>query len=319
MSSQKKGHRSTFLKLKANELGFDFCGISKAEFLKEEAPRYDEWLKHNYQGEMSYLSKNFDKRLDPRKLVPGSESVISLIYNYNPQKSFQQNGSFKIAKYAYGKDYHKVIKKKMKQLVLALKQEFGDFHARIFVDSAPVHERAWAKKSGLGWVGKNSLLLNRKMGSFFFLAEIISDLEFEYDDKIIKDYCGSCTRCIDACPTDAIPAPYVIDGSRCISYLTIELKKEIPTNFTGKFEDWIFGCDICQDVCPWNRHSLPHNEPSFLPPEQLTILKKKDWVEMTEEIFNNLFEGSPLKRAKFRGLKRNIDFVKTGTRQMDTG
>lgn len=287
-------------------MGFSFCGISRATYLEEEAPKLEEWLRRNYQGKMSYLENHFEKRLDPRKLVPGAKSVISLIYNYFPEKDQATRDGFKVAKYAYGKDYHFVIKDKLKDFFEKLKNQIGEIDGRVFVDSAPVHERAWAAKSGLGWIGKNSLLLNKEMGSFFFLAEIILDLELNPDGPV-KDHCGTCTACMDACPTDAIPEPYVVDGSRCISYLTIELKEEIPDEFHDKMEGWIFGCDICQDVCPWNRFSKPHGEPAFQPGgwENFT---KDDWTELTEEVFRKVFQKSAVKRTKFSGLRRNIDF-----------
>lgn len=288
------------------ELGFSFCGISKAEFLEEEAPRLEEWLKRSYHGKMGYLENHFDKRLDPTKLVPGAKSVVSLVYNYFPENNLSEQAP-KIAKYAYGQDYHFVIKDKLKTLMERLQEEIGEIDGRVFVDSAPVHERAWAAKGGIGWIGKNSLLLNREMGSFFFLAELIIDLELEPDGPM-KDYCGTCTACQDACPTDAIPEPYVVDGSRCISYLTIELKDEIPAEFKGKMEDWAFGCDICQDVCPWNRFSKPHNEPSFQP-QGWEDFKQQDWQEMTKEVFQNVFKKSAVKRTKFEGLKRNLKFI----------
>lgn len=289
-------------------MGFSFCGISRATYLEEEAPKLEEWLRRNYQGKMSYLENHFEKRLDPRKLVPGAKSVISLIFNYFPEKDQATRDGFKVAKYAYGKDYHFVIKDKLKDFFEKLKNQIGEIDGRVFVDSAPVHERAWAAKSGLGWIGKNSLLLNKEMGSFFFLAEIILDLELNPDGPV-KDHCGTCTACMDACPTDAIPEPYVVDGSRCISYLTIELKEEIPDEFHDKMEDWIFGCDICQDVCPWNRFSKPHEEPAFQPGgwENFT---KDDWTELTEEVFRKVFKKSAVKRTKFSGLKRNIEFLK---------
>lgn len=314
---------SSFIKKAATELGFSYCGISKAEFLEEEAPRLEEWLKRGYQGKMSYLENHFDKRLDPRLLVPGAKSVISLMYNYYPQKNLFSEASAekdqlsyakaseskcKIAKYAYGEDYHFVIKEKLKTFLALIQQEVGEVHGRAFVDSAPVHERAWAKKSGLGWIGKNSLLLNREMGSFFFLAELIIDLELEYDGPI-KDYCGTCTACMDACPTDAIPAPYVVDGSKCISYFTIELKEEIPTEVKGKFKNWIFGCDICQDVCPWNRFAKPHQEKKFEPHPDLEKMTASDWREITKDVFEKLFQKSAVQRTKLNGLKRNIQFI----------
>lgn len=292
----------------ATELGFSYCGISKAEFLKDEAPQLEEWLKRGYQGKMSYLENYFDKRLDPTLLVPGAKSVISLLYNYYPEKDLAHESDLKIAKYAYGEDYHFVVKDKLKILFERLQEEVGDIQGRVFVDSAPVMERAWAKKSGLGWIGKNSLLLNKTSGSFYFLAEIILDLEFEYDGPV-KDYCGTCTACMDACPTDAIVEPYVVDGSKCISYFTIELKEEIPASVKGKFENWIFGCDICQDVCPWNRFSKPHTEKQFNPHPELGEFDIADWKEITEDIFQKVFKNSPVKRTKLEGLKRNIRFV----------
>ncbi|MDW8330343.1 MAG: tRNA epoxyqueuosine(34) reductase QueG [Cyclobacteriaceae bacterium] len=294
----------------SRELGFSYCGISKAEFLEEEAPRLEEWLRRGYHGKMKYMENHFDKRLDPRLLVPGAKSVISLLYNYYPKKDLAKNDNFKIAKYAYGEDYHYVIKDKLKEMLYRLQEKTGQISGRAFVDSAPVMERAWAKRAGLGWIGKNSLLLNRSMGSFFFLAELIIDLELEYDGPI-KDYCGTCTACMDACPTGAIPEPQVVDGSRCISYFTIELKEEIPPEVKGKFENWIFGCDICQDVCPWNRFAQPHNEARFEPPAGLENFQQQDWIELTEEVFQKLFRKSAVKRTGFKGLKRNIDFNKT--------
>ena len=299
-----------FIKQKAAESGFSFCGIAKAEFLEEEAPRVEEWLKRGYQGKMGYLENYFDKRLDPTLLVPGAKSVISLLYNYYPEKELTKEGEFKIAKYAYGEDYHFVVKEKLKELLNEIQSEVGEVHGRAFVDSAPVLERAWAKKSGLGWIGKNSLLLNREMGSFFFIAELIIDLELEYDSPI-KDYCGTCTACMDACPTEAIPEPFVVDGSKCISYFTIELKEEIPVEVKGKFQNWIFGCDICQDVCPWNRFSKPHTESRFHPHSDLEKMTQSDWKEITEDVFEKLFRNSAVKRTKLSGLKRNIEFVRT--------
>ncbi len=301
--------RTEFIKSTATELGFSYCGISKAEFLEEEAPRLERWLKRGYAGQMHYLEKNFDQRLDPRLLVTGAKSVISLIFNYYPKKDLTKNSDLKIAKYAYGEDYHFVVKDKLKIFMTRIQKNIGDVNGRAFVDSAPVHERAWAAKSGLGWIGKNSLLLNKSRGSFFFLAELIIDLDLEYDGAV-KDYCGTCTACMDACPTDAIAQPYVVDGSKCISYFTIELKEEIPVEQKGKFENWIFGCDICQDVCPWNRFSAPHNEPRFEPHKDLEGMKGEDWREITEEVFQKLFKKSAAKRAKFSGLKRNIEFLK---------
>lgn len=294
----------------AKALGFSFCGISKAAFLEEEAPRLEDWLNRGYQGKMSYLENNFDKRLNPAKLVEGAKSVISLVYNYFPEKDLAKEDGYKIAKYAYGKDYHSVIKEKLKTFFEMIRDAIElDLNGRVFVDSAPVHERAWAAKSGLGWIGKNSLLLNKQMGSFFFLAEIISDLEL-IPDGPVKDHCGTCTRCIDACPTDAIPQPYIIDASKCISYLTIELKDELPTGFEGDMENWIFGCDICQDVCPWNRFSTPNKEEAFQPHDSLATMKQQDWQELTEETFRVIFKHSAVKRTKYKGLMRNVNYIK---------
>ncbi|ESU20052.1 iron-sulfur cluster binding protein [Flavobacterium cauense R2A-7] len=276
--------------------------------MEEEAPRLEAWLKNNYQGEMSFMESYFDKRLDPTLLVDDSKSVISLLLNYYPPE-LQTEESYKISKYAYGKDYHNVIKKKLKKLLNHIKAEIGDVSGRAFVDFAPVMDKAWAAKSGLGWIGKHSNLLTQKVGSFYFIAELIVDLELEYDHAT-TDHCGSCTACIDACPTEAIVAPYVVDGSKCISYYTIELQDNLPTEMKGKFNDWIFGCDVCQDVCPWNRFSKPHNEPSFQPYPELLSYTKKDWEEITQETFEKVFPNSPLKRAKLSGLQRNIDFLK---------
>jgi len=300
--------RTQFIKSTAHELGFSFCGISKAEFLNEEAPKMEEWLRRGYQGKMSYLENYFDKRLDPILLVPGARSVISLLYNYYPKKDLALNDEFKIAKYAYGEDYHFEGKEKLRQFIGRIQQHIGDVQGRAFVDSAPVMERAWAKKGGVGWVGKNSLLLNREMGSFFFLAELIVDLELEYDGPV-KDYCGTCTACMDACPTDAIPEPYVVDGSKCISYFTIELKEAIPLEVKGKFENWIFGCDICQDVCPWNKFSKPHQEPRFEPHPDLEKMTGEELTEITDLVFQKLFKKSAVKRPALEGLRRNIAFV----------
>lgn len=298
------------IKTQAKSLGFDFCGIAKAEFLEEEAYNLEAWLNKNYHGKMAYMANHFDKRLDPTKLVEGAKTVISLIYNYFPEKNLPENRTdYKIAKYAYGQDYHFVIKEKLKILLQILRQEIGEFSGRAFVDSAPIMERQWAQRSGLGWLGKNSLLLNRHMGSFFFLAELIIDLEVSTDPPMVKDYCGTCTRCIDACPTDAIVQPGVVDGSKCISYFTIELKEEIPQEVKGKFENWVFGCDICQDVCPWNRFSKPHKEPKFNPHPELMDFTQKDWEEITEETFSKVFLKSAIKRTKFAGLLRNLKFI----------
>ena len=300
-----KNKITEIIKKKAVDLGFSSCGISQARFLKEEEKKFEDWLNHGYHGSMDYLNKNFDKRLDPRKLVHGSKSVISLTYNYYPPKKLVRKNNFIISKYAYGKDYHKILKKKLRKLFFFMKENIGNIEGRVFVDSAPVHERAWAKLSGLGWIGKNSLLINKKMGSYFFIAEIISDLDLEYDSPV-SDMCGKCTRCIDACPTDAITKAQVIDAQKCISYLTIENKKKIPKELQKNMNGYIFGCDICQEVCPWNRFSKPHNEESFLPNKEIKKYRKKDWIELTEETFNIIFKGSAIKRTKYKGLKRNI-------------
>jgi len=296
------------IKAEAERLGFMSCGVSKAEFLEEEAPRLEQWLNENRNGEMRYMENHFDKRLNPALLVDGAKSVVSLLLNYYPQE-VQQEDSYKLSKYAYGRDYHFVIKDKLKDLLRYIQEEIGEVGGRTFVDSAPVLDKAWAAKSGLGWIGKNSNLLSKKTGSFFFIAELIIDLELEYDTPV-TDHCGSCTACIDACPTDAIYEPYKVDGSKCISYYTIELKEQIPASEKGKFEDWMFGCDICQDVCPWNRFSKSHNEPLFNPHPDLLQLTKNDWEELTQETFGKIFQKSAVKRTKFAGLKRNIDFLK---------
>jgi len=305
----KAQKRSNWIKPKASDLGFDFCGISKAEFLEEEAPRLESWLKQGRHGKMGYLANHFDKRLDPTKLVPGAKSVVSLLYNYYPQKDLAEDGNYKIAKYAYGEDYHFVTKRILKDFLKAIQAEFGEVDGRVFVDSAPVMERAWAQKSGLGWIGKHTLLINKGSGSFFFIAELIIDLEL-WADGPIKDYCGTCSRCLDACPTDAITSPYQLDASKCISYLTIELKDSIPNEFEGQFENWVFGCDICQDVCPWNRFSSPHRQPAFQYHEKLSEFTSKDWEELSEEVFKEVFRKSAIKRTKYTGLKKNIAFAK---------
>ena len=296
------------IKTKAKTLGFMSCGISKAGFLEEEAPKLENWLNKNMNGEMSYMERNFDMRLDPTKIVEGAKSVISLTYNYYTEKTYKDS-NFKISKYAYGDDYHHVIKNKLKDLFEYIKEKTGDINGRVFVDSAPILERAWAKKSGLGWIGKNTNLISKKNGSFFFLCEVILDLELEYD-HIETDHCGSCTACIDACPTNAIVEPYVVDGSKCISYYTIELKNNIPDYAKNTYDDWIFGCDICQDVCPWNRFSKPHQEPLFNSNDEFLSISKNDWIEMTKETFNKVFKNSPIRRAGFDGIKRNIEFIK---------
>ncbi|WP_047548206.1 tRNA epoxyqueuosine(34) reductase QueG [Psychroserpens sp. Hel_I_66] len=303
-----KTQHSQFIKAEAKRLGFLSCGISKAGFLEEEAPRLEKWLKNNAHGEMHYMENHFDKRLDPTKLVEGSKSVVSLLLNYFPSE-IQNPESYQLSKYAYGTDYHFVIKDKLKELLQSIQDEIGDVHGRAFVDSAPVLDKAWAAKSGLGWIGKHSNLLTQKVGSFYFIAELIIDLELEYDHAV-TDHCGTCTACIDACPTQAITEPYVVDGSKCISYFTIELKENIPSEFKGQFNDWMFGCDICQDVCPWNRFSKPHSEPLFNPHPEVLSMTKKDWEEITKDTFNKVFKKSAVKRTKFEGLQRNIKFLK---------
>jgi epoxyqueuosine reductase len=304
----KSNNYKQLLKTKATELGFFYCGFSKADFLEEEAPRLEKWLNLNYQGKMSYMANYFDKRLDPRLLVDDAKTVVSLLLNYYPEE-IQNAESPKISKYAYGEDYHTVIKDKLKELIKYLKENIGEINGRAFVDSAPVMDKVWANKSGLGWIGKNSNLIHPKEGSFFFIAELILDIEIEPDGPM-KDYCGTCTRCIDACPTGAIVQPYVVDGSKCISYLTIELKDELlPNEFKGKMDNWMFGCDICQDVCPWNRFSKITQEQRFKPNPMLLELKSNDWKELNEEVFNQLFKHSAVKRTKFTGLQRNIKFL----------
>jgi len=302
-----KERHTQLIKTKASAFGFQSCGISKATFLEEEANHLERWLKNNYHGEMKYMENHFDKRLDPRLLVDGSKSVISLSYNYFPEEKLQ-NQNFKIAKYAYGEDYHEVIKEKLRTLVAELQDEIGEFSFRVFVDSAPVLEKAWAKKSGIGWVGKNSNLITKKYGSFYFLAEIICDLDL-VEDSPVTDHCGSCTKCIDACPTQAIISDKIIDGSKCISYATIELKDQIPDFFKDKMDDWMFGCDVCQDVCPWNRFSAPTLEEKFQPNSQLKNFTKQEWKDITQEVFSSVFRKSAVKRTKFAGLKRNLDFL----------
>ncbi len=294
---------------KAYDLGFFSCGFSKASFLEEEAPRLENWLAHNYHGKMGYMANHFDKRLDPRLLVDDAKTIVSLLLNYFPEET-QTADSFKLSKYAYGEDYHFVIKDKLNELLRYIKEKIGDVNGRVFVDSAPVMDKVWAKKSGLGWIGKNTNLIQPQTGSFFFIAELIIDLEIEPDGPM-KDYCGTCTKCIDSCPTEAIVEPYVVDGSKCISYLTIELKDQlIPQEFSGKMDQWMFGCDVCQDVCPWNRFSKITQEKRFKPNPLLLEMKTNEWKELSEDIFNNLFKNSAVKRTKLEGLKRNIQFLK---------
>lgn len=303
-----KSELTALIKEEAYRLGFAHCGISKADYLEEDAPHLEQWLKKGMHGTMGYMERNFDKRLDPRKLVDGAQSVISLLYNYYPAEK-QNPGIPKISKYAYGRDYHIVIKEKLFLLFNFIREKAGKVSGRVFTDSAPVLDRAWAKKSGLGWIGKNANLIHPKAGSFFFIAELILDLDLDTDAPI-KDYCGSCTRCIDACPTDAIVQPHVVDGSKCISYLTIELRDSIPQSFKNKFENWMFGCDICQDVCPWNRFAKPIDIDELKPIKEIMTMTSGDWEEITEEVFKNVFKESPLSRAGFEGMKRNLQFIK---------
>ena len=300
-------HHTAIVKRVAKELGFLSCGISKADFLEEEAPRLEQWLKAGKHGKMGYMENHFDKRLDPRLLVPGAKSVVSLLLNYYTDE-LQVEGAPKISKYAYGEDYHFVIKDKLKQLFQTIQEEIGEVNGRVFVDSAPVMDKAWAVRSGLGWMGKNTNLITQKVGSFFFIAELIIDLELEYDTPV-TDHCGTCTACIDACPTEAL-TPYDIDASKCISYLTIELKDQIPNEFQNKMDNWAFGCDVCQDVCPWNRFSKSHNEPLFDPKPELLDFTQKDWEELTENTFETIFKNSAVKRTRYEGLKRNLSFSK---------
>jgi len=296
------------IKAESKRLGFLSCGISKAGFLEEEAPRLESWLNANQHGEMKYMENHFDKRLNPTLLVDDAKSVISLLLNYYPSES-QNSESYKISKYAYGQDYHFVIKKKLKELLNTIQTEIGEVSGRAFVDSAPFLDKAWAAKSGLGWIGKNSNLLTQQVGSFYFIAELVVDLDLDYDHAT-TDHCGTCTACLDACPTEAIVAPYVVDGSKCISYFTIELKENIPMDMKGKMDDWMFGCDVCQDVCPWNKFSKAHNEPLFNPNPELLSFTKKDWEEITTDVFQKVFKNSAVKRTKLEGLTRNIEFLK---------
>ena len=301
---------SKLIKDEAIRLGFLQCGIARADFLNDEAPRLEKWLMDNHHGTMSYMENHFDKRLDPRLLVDDAKSVISLTLNYYTDAAQSDPDAPKISKYAYGSDYHQVIKSKLFELLQFISENIGEVAGRAFVDSAPVLDRAWAKRAGIGWIGKNSNLISKKTGSFFFLAELIIDLDLEYDHAFETDHCGSCTKCIDACPTDAILSPYIIDAKKCISYLTIELKDEIPNHFSDKMDNWMFGCDICQDVCPWNRFSVPNTEQSFNPNDKLLEMRKEDWLDITEEVFQQIFKNSAVKRTKFKGLTRNIDFLK---------
>ncbi len=291
-------------------LGFDYCGIARAEKLEQDSRRLEDWLTKGMHGEMKYMENHFEMRTDPTLLVPGAKSVITLMMNYFPDQHQQPNAP-QIAKYAYGNDYHEVIRSKLKQLLAMMKAEIGEVNGRGFVDSAPVLERAWAVKSGLGWVGKNGNLLHKQAGSFFFIATLIVDVALVYDDPFAKDYCGSCRKCIDACPTDAILDNKVVDGSKCISYFTIELKDALlPQQLNGKFDNWMFGCDVCQDVCPWNRFSKPHNETQFAPIPQVLNFSTEDWEELTEKSFKQVFKNSSIKRSKYAGIKRNLHFIK---------
>ena len=291
--------------------GFDACGISRAQFLEEEAPRLEKWLREGRHGAMQWMENHFDKRLDPTLLVEGARSVISVLLNYYPDKKLPEGpDDYKISKYAYGEDYHFLLKSKLKDLVEQIRECFGEINGRAFVDSAPVMDKAWAARSGLGWRGKHTNLITPGAGSYFFIGELIVDLPL-WPDESIRDFCGTCTRCIDACPTEAITEPYVVDGSKCISYYTIELKEAIPDEAKGKFENWVFGCDICQDVCPWNRFSKPHREPLFHLNPELESFSNRDWEEITDEVFKEIFRRSPVKRTKLEGLKRNISFVKS--------
>jgi epoxyqueuosine reductase len=299
---------SKVIKAESKRLGFLSCGISKAGFLEQEAPRLENWLNQNMNGQMSYMENHFDKRLNPTLLVDGAKSVISLFLNYYPSE-LQNQESYKISKYAYGQDYHYVIKEKLKELLFFIQAEIGEVSGRAFVDSAPVLDKAWAAKSGLGWIGKNSNLITQKTGSFYFIAELIVDLDLAYDTAT-TDHCGTCTACIDACPTEAIVAPYVVDGSKCISYFTIEFKDNLPQDMKGKFDDWMFGCDVCQDVCPWNRFSKPHSEPLLKASPEILKFSKSDWDEITHDTFQQVFKNSALKRSKFEGVLRNINFLK---------
>ncbi len=297
------------IKQKALELGFFDVGFSKAEFLEIEAPKLEKWLANNMHGKMAYMQNHFDKRLDPRLLVDGAKTVVSLLFNYYSTQKQNDNTAPKISKYAYGHDYHDVLKAKLHELLNWMREHIGEINGRAFVDSAPILERAWATKSGLGWIGKNGNLINKGSGSFYFLSELIIDLELPVDNKIATNHCGTCTACIDACPTEAIVSPSIIDGSKCISYYTIELKDAIPNEAKGQLDNWMFGCDVCQDVCPWNRFAKPNNEPQFSPNTELMNFTKQEWIDLTEDVFKKVFKNSPVKRTKYNGLKRNIDFI----------
>lgn len=310
MKAYRKEDWATVVKQKAREMGFAQVGISKAERLDEEADRLEKWLNEGQHGKMGYMENHFEKRVDPRKLVPGAKSVVSLMYNYYTEEQAKDPDAPKVSRYAYGRDYHKVVKKRLKQLVRSIEQELDvEISGRCFVDSAPVMERDWARRSGVGWMGKNTLLIHPGMGSYYFLAELIIDLPLAVDGPM-KDYCGTCRRCIEACPTDAIGEEgYILKANQCISYLTIELKEAIPEEFQGRMEDWVFGCDICQEVCPWNRFAKEHEEPEFEPREGLLEMSREEWMEMTEEVFGEVFAGTAVKRAKYSGIRRNLAFL----------
>jgi len=304
-------HENTaFIKKTASRLGFDYCGIARAVRLDEDAQRLENWLSKGMHGSMEYMEKYFELRIDPSRLVPGAKSVITLLKNYYPSAQ-QANNTPKIAKYAFGKDYHEVIRSQLTELIGSIKETVGEIQGRGFVDSAPVLERTWAQRSGLGWLGKNGNLITKESGSFYFIATLITDLALQYDDPFVKDFCGTCTKCIDACPTNAILPGKVVDGSRCISYFTIEIKEMlIPGEMKGKFDNWMFGCDTCQDVCPWNRFSHPTKEINFSPVPEILNLSTKEWEQMTEESFRKIFKESPLRRSKFKGIQRNLSFLK---------
>lgn len=306
----QKNEYSRLIREESKRLGFSFIGFAKAEQMDKEARQLEAWLKQGAHGKMAYMANHFEKRVDPTKLVEGAKTVVSLLFNYHTAEKQQDAEAPKIASYAFGEDYHFVVKHRLKDLMRFINENIGEVSGRCFVDSAPVLERDWAKRSGNGWVGKNTLLIHPKQGSYFFLAELIIDLELVYDSPI-KDYCGTCTKCIDACPTDAISKEgYWMDGSKCISYLTIELRDAIPEAFNGQLENWVFGCDICQEVCPWNRFAKQHKEPKFEPHPDLLNMKKRDWEEITEDVFKEIFRRSAVKRTKYEGLKKNIDFLK---------
>lgn len=307
----KEKELSTYIKNKTKELGFDYCGISEAEFLGKDAPLVENWLEKQMHGEMRYLENNKEKRYDPSQLLEGTKTVVSVLLNYYPSQRLPEENNYKIAKYAYGQDYHFVMKDKLNALLEDLQQIIPETEGRAFVDSAPLLDRAWAKRSGLGFIGKNTCLINKKTGSFFFIGQLLLNIPMEYDHVVAKDYCGTCTRCIDNCPTGALVAPHQLDSRKCISYLTIEYKGELPEDFKPKFKDWIFGCDICQDVCPWNKFSKDNHNDEFQPKEDLLNLKtKEDWENLTPDQFGRIFKGSAVKRTKYKGLKRNIDFLK---------